>query len=69
MLISLNIRSEERRKSTEKVKKILKELDSESYDRVKNLVNAIKGKKSNENNNGDGGVEVSQSEDTEANDE
>ena len=69
MLISLNIRSEERRKSTEKVKKILKELDSESYDRVKNLVNAIKGKKSNENNNGDGGVEVSQSEDTGANDE
>ena len=62
MLIYLNIRSEERRKSTEKVKKILKELDSESYDRVKKLVNAIKGKKSDENDNG--GVE-----DTGANDE
>ena len=67
MLIYLNIRSEERRKSTEKVKKILKELDSESYDRVKNLVNAIKGKKSDENDNG--GVKVSQPEDTGANDE
>jgi uncharacterized protein (UPF0335 family) len=67
MLIYLNIRSEERKKSTEKVKKILKELDSESYDRVKKLVNAIKGKKSDENDNG--GVEVSQSEDTGANDE
>ena len=69
-------RAQKKKKSTEKVKKILKELDPQLYNQYKDLIDAIKGPKSaklncqgkrcsNENGNENGEDVISNSEDPE----